>query len=97
MTTRKKNEKFKDFYSQSNILIFLWNNFILLFDAKYPGSNNSRVAKTKKKKPVYLSKCGVCGSKKLRFIKKQEACGLLSNLGIKTLLSKIPILGVILF
>ena len=50
-----------------------------------------------KKKPVYLSKCGVCGSKKLRFIKKQEACGLLSNLGIKTLLSKIPILGVILF
>ena len=37
------------------------------------------------------------GSKKSRFIKKQEAKGLLSNLGIRTPLIKVPILGNILF
>ena len=39
-------------------------------------------------KCVKLSKCVICGSKKSRFIKNQEAKGLLSNLGIKTPLSK---------
>ena len=43
------------------------------------------------------SKCAVCRSKKSRFIKNQEAKGLLRKLGIKTPLSKIPILGDILF
>ena len=43
------------------------------------------------------SKCAVRGSKKSRLIKNQEAKGLLSNLGIKTPLSKVPILGDILF
>ena len=37
------------------------------------------------------------GSKKLRFIKNQEAKGLLSNLGIRISLSKVPLLGDILF
>ena len=46
---------------------------------------------------MILSKCAICGSKKSRFIKNQEAKGLLSNLGIKTPLSKVPILGDILF
>ena len=46
---------------------------------------------------MVLSKCEICGSKKSRFIKNQEAKGLLSNLGIKTPLSKVPILGDILF
>ena len=36
------------------------------------------------------SKCSVCGIKKSRFVKEQEAKALLSTLGIKTLLSKIP-------
>ena len=44
-----------------------------------------------------ISKCPICDSKKSRFIKNQEAKGLLSNLGIKTPLSKVPILGDILF
>ena len=39
------------------------------------------------------SKCSVCGIKKSRFIKEQEAKALLSNLGIKTPLSKIPLLN----
>ena len=46
---------------------------------------------------IILSKCVACNTKKARFIKKQEATGLLSNLGIITLLSKIPIWRGILF
>ena len=41
------------------------------------------------------SKCPECGIKKLRFVKEQEAKGLLSNLVIKTLLSQIPLLNVL--
>ena len=46
---------------------------------------------------MIFSKGAICGSKKSRFIKNPEAKGLLSNLGIKTPLSKVPILGDILF
>ena len=46
---------------------------------------------------MILSKCAICGSKKSRFIKDQETKGLLSNLGIRTPLSKVPLLGDILF
>ena len=46
---------------------------------------------------MILSKCAVCCNQKWRFIKKQEPSGLLSNLGLKTLLTKIPLLGDILF
>ena len=46
---------------------------------------------------MVLSKCEICGGKKSRFIKNQEAKGLLSNLGVRTPLSKVPILGNILF
>ena len=41
------------------------------------------------------SKCADCGTKKSRFVKQQEAKGLLSNLGIKTLLSEILLLNVL--
>ena len=46
---------------------------------------------------MILSKWAICGSKKWRFIKNQEAKGLLSKLGIRTPLSKVAILGDILF
>ena len=46
---------------------------------------------------IILSKCAVCGDKKSKFIKKQEAKGLLNNLVITRLLSKIPLLRNILF
>ena len=39
------------------------------------------------------SKCAICGSRKSRFMKEQEANGLLSSLGIKTPLSNTPLLG----
>ena len=46
---------------------------------------------------MIVSKCAICGSKKSKFFKKQEASGLLSKLDIKTPLSKIPTLGDVLF
>ena len=58
---------------------------------------NPRVSKTSNGKTMLLSKCAICGSKKSRFIKNQEAKGLLSNLGIRAPLSKEPLLGDILF
>ena len=58
---------------------------------------NPRVSKQSNNKTMVLSKCAICNSKKSRFIKNQEAKGLLSNLGVKTPLSKVPILGDILF
>ena len=46
---------------------------------------------------MLLSKRAVCDSKKLEFIKEQQARGLLSKLGIRIPLSQIPILSPILF
>ena len=46
---------------------------------------------------MILSKCAIYGTKKTRFIKNKEAKGLLSNLGLRTPLSKVPMLGDILF
>ena len=46
---------------------------------------------------MLLSKSAACDSKKSKFIKKQEASGLLSSLGIKTHLRKIPLVGPVLF
>ena len=46
---------------------------------------------------MLLSKFEKCGSKKSRFIKNQDAKGLLNNLGIRTPSSKVPLLGDILF
>ena len=46
---------------------------------------------------MILSKCAICGIKKSRFIKNQEAKGLLRNLGLRTPLRKVPLLGNILF
>ena len=48
-------------------------------------------------KAIILSTCAICDSKKSKFIKDQEAKGLLSNLGLRTPLNKIPVLGDILF
>ena len=58
-------------------------------------NKESNVIKTGNNRLMLSSKCGICGNKKSRFMKKQEAEGLLSNLGIKTPLSKIPLLNVL--
>ena len=58
---------------------------------------NPRVSNTSNGRTTIISKCAICNSKNSRFIKNQEAKGLLSNLGVRTPLSKVPILGDILF
>ena len=60
-------------------------------------SINPKVSKTANGKAIILPTCAICGSKKSKFIKEQEAKGLLSNLGLRTPLNKIPVLGDILF
>ena len=56
---------------------------------------NPKIVRTKNNRLMMLSKRAICNNKKSRFIKEQEARGLLSNLGIRTLLSKIPLLNVL--
>ena len=46
-------------------------------------------------KLIMQSKCAKCGNKKSKFVREQHAKGLLNNLGIKTLLNKIPLLNVL--
>ena len=52
---------------------------------------NPKISKTSNGRTMVLSKCAICDSKKSRFIKNQEPKGLLSNLGIRTPLSKVPL------
>ena len=60
-------------------------------------SVNPKVSKTTNGKTMILSTYAICNSKKSKFIKDQQAKGLLSNLGLKTPLNKIPLLGDISF
>ena len=41
------------------------------------------------------SNCAICNSKKSRFVKEHQASGLLSNLGVKTPLNKVPLLNIL--
>ena len=58
---------------------------------------NPKISGTSNGKTMILWNCAICGSKKSRFTKKQDANELLNSLGIKTPLSKIPLLGNVLF
>ena len=58
---------------------------------------NPKVSNTSNGRKTVLSKCAIWDDKKSRFFKDQEAKGLLSNLGIRIPLSKVPILGDLLF
>ena len=60
-------------------------------------SKNSKVVRTKNGRIMPLSKCKVCDSKKLKFLKEQKVSGLVSSLGIKAPLSKVSLLGPLLF
>ena len=52
-----------------------------------------KIVRTKNNRLIIQSKCSACGIKKSRFVKEQEAKGLLCSLGIKTPFSKIPLLN----
>ena len=68
---------------------------MLSYCLKY--NKNTEIINPKTGKTVILSECTLCGSKKSKFIKEQQGKGLLSNLGIRTPLSNIPILRDIVF
>ena len=54
-----------------------------------------KMFRTKNNRLIIQSKCSDCGIKESRFVKEQEAKGLISNLGIKIPLNKIPLLNVL--
>ena len=64
---------------------------------KHTENINLRISNISNGETMLVSKCAKCGSKKSRLIKNQEPKGLLSNLGIKTPLCKVPLLGDVLF
>ena len=60
-------------------------------------NRDAKMVKTKNGRVNLSSKCAICGNKKSRFIKEQEANGILSSVCIRTPLSKIPVLNDIFF
>ena len=61
---------------------------------KYTKNNNPKIVRNRKNRLMIQSNCTTCDRKKSRFIKEQQAMGILSNLGIKTPLSKVPLLNI---
>ena len=61
----------------------------------YTKNTNSKIAQSKNGRSMIQTTCAKCGSKKSRFIKEQLAKGLISNLGIKTPLSKVAMLNIL--
>ena len=62
---------------------------------KFTKNTDPRIVKSNNVRSMIQSNCTICGSKKSRFIKEQQSKGLLSNLGIKTPLSKVPLLNIL--
>ena len=62
---------------------------------KYTENTNPKIVRNRQNRLMIQSNCANCGSKKSRFIKEQKALGILSNLGIKTPLSKVPLLNIL--
>ena len=62
---------------------------------KHTKSINPKIVRNRQNRSMIQSNCAICGSKKFRFIKEQQAMGILSNLGIKTPLSKVLLLNIL--
>ena len=62
---------------------------------KITKNKDAKIIKTKNGRLALSSKCVVLGNKKSRFMKEQEAKGLLSVLGTKTPLNKIQLLNIL--
>ena len=60
---------------------------------KYTKNINPKIVKNKNNRSMIQTNCAICNSKKSRFIKEKLEKGLLSNLGIKTPLNKVPLLN----
>ena len=57
--------------------------------------NIQKIVRNRQNRLMIQSNCAICGSKKSRFIKEQKALGILTNLGIKTPLSQVPLLNIL--
>ena len=63
---------------------------------KYTKDNNSKIVRNRQNRLLMIqSNCANCGIKKSRYIKEQEAMKILSNLGIKTPLSELPLSNIL--
>ena len=62
---------------------------------KHTETTNPKIVRNRQNRLMILSNCGICGSKKSRFTKEQQAMEILSNLGIKTPLSKVPLSNIL--
>ena len=62
---------------------------------KYTKNINPKIVKNKNNRSMIQTNCAICNNKKSRFIKEQLAKELLSNLGIKTPLNKVPLLNIL--
>ena len=62
---------------------------------KYTKNINPKIVKNKNNRSMIQTNCTICNSKKSRFIKEKVAKVLLSNLGIKTPLNKVPLLNIL--
>ena len=62
---------------------------------KYIKNNNPKIVRNRQNMLMIQSNCTNSGSKKSKFIKEQQAMGIVSNLGIKTPLSKVPLLNIL--
>ena len=64
---------------------------------KYTKSINRKIVRNRQNRLMIQSNCTTCGSKKSIFLKEQKALGILSNLGIRTPLSQVPLLNVLYY
>ena len=62
---------------------------------KYTKHINPKIVRNRQNRSMIQSNCATCGSKKSTFIKEQQTMGVLSNLSIKTPLSKVPLLNIL--
>ena len=62
---------------------------------KYTENTNPKIVRNRQNRLMIQSNCVIYGSKKSRFIKEQRAMGILSNFGIKTPLSQVPLLNIL--
>ena len=86
----------RHFIEDFSLLIRQCHNIVWSVE-KNTESKNPKGVKIKSERIMLLSNCEVCDTRKLKFIKGQKASGLLSSLGIKIPLSKIPLVGPLLF
>ena len=62
---------------------------------KYTKSINPKIVRNRQNRLMIQSNCATCGSKKSRLLKNKKALGILSNLGIRTPLSQVPLLNIL--